>query len=759
MEIPRIVFGSTQRLWMLVIQGLWFFGPAYAQTLVVVQDVKGDALPGASVVLVDDSLKDGVITDYSGQAILPDKWFGSLNQVQVRFSYTGFVAQTKAISKNSNGNTVRLDYASNRLNTFVVTGQYRPEDPRKAVHKVQVIEQETIERMAARNVSEVLANVMNVRLDQDNILGSSISFMGLSGQNVKILIDGVPVIGRLDGNLDLSQMVAAGIERIELVEGPMSVTYGTDALAGTINIITRSSGKRHDLLKVKSYTEHIGRLDLNGRFEHARGNKTWSVDLARNFFAGWNPDQRGLPNLSPQVADSNRFQQWKPRVLVQGRFNYATQLKDWKLNYKGEVMNDLLLNRGLPRAPQYTSAFDETFRTQRLDNVLSAETSNELRRWSVLAAHNRYFRKRNTYFRDLTDLSESIVQGESSNDTTTFYLTNVRATYANTNDSSWFNWEVGLDLNANLGSGQRIEDGNVQRIDDLAAYASGEFELSDGLKLRPGLRYAYNSVYDVPLTPSVNLRWRPSDRLTYRLSYAKGFRSPALKELYLTFVDVNHNLHGNLDLNPETSNSFNLNIAYSPKSAESLSAQLALAYNDVSDMIDLVQVGGPVEFSYHNVGRVRTFASNLSLGLKRAKSQYTFSGGAIGREDNFETGLKSEFFLTPQAAASIAHQLKNDYSLFAQYRFQGTQRSYYQEAGDELGLIQLGEYHLLQLSASKKLCNESLLVSIGVKDLLDTRNINVTQGASMHGLNNGQSALTTGRTVFLTLSWELKKLP
>ena len=59
----------------------------------------------------------------------------------------------------------------------------------------------------------------------------------MSGENVKIMIDGVPVIGRQNGNLDLSQLNLLGIEHVEIIEGPLSVNYGNNALVGTINLI------------------------------------------------------------------------------------------------------------------------------------------------------------------------------------------------------------------------------------------------------------------------------------------------------------------------------------------------------------------------------------------------------------------------------------------------------------------------------------------------------------------------------------------
>ena len=91
---------------------------------------------------------------------------------------------------------------------------------------------------AANNLKDLLEKQLNMSVTVDNILGSSVSIQGISGQNVKILIDGVPVIGRLNGNIDLTQINLNNIERVEIIEGPLSVDYGTDALAGTINLIT-----------------------------------------------------------------------------------------------------------------------------------------------------------------------------------------------------------------------------------------------------------------------------------------------------------------------------------------------------------------------------------------------------------------------------------------------------------------------------------------------------------------------------------------
>ncbi len=108
--------------------------------------------------------------------------------------------------------------SSNRINhnildEVVITAQHNPKAIEESVHYVKLISDKRIANQAAINLRDVLKMETAMRVSQDNFLGSSISMQGLSGQNVKILIDGVPVIGRLNGNIDISQINLNNIEK------------------------------------------------------------------------------------------------------------------------------------------------------------------------------------------------------------------------------------------------------------------------------------------------------------------------------------------------------------------------------------------------------------------------------------------------------------------------------------------------------------------------------------------------------------------
>ena len=137
-----------------------------------------------------------------------------------------------------NDTTFYLEKNNFIVDEVFVTGQIKPTILSDVIQKSIIISKKDIEMQAANNLKDLLEKQLNMSVTVDNILGSSVSIQGISGQNVKILIDGVPVIGRLNGNIDLTQINLNNIERVEIIEGPLSVDYGTDALAGTINLIT-----------------------------------------------------------------------------------------------------------------------------------------------------------------------------------------------------------------------------------------------------------------------------------------------------------------------------------------------------------------------------------------------------------------------------------------------------------------------------------------------------------------------------------------
>lgn len=642
---------------------------------------------------------------------------------------------------------------SSEIGEVVVTGQYAAGTVAKAVHRIRVVDRKRIDALNAQNLRDVLQQEMNVRLSQDNILGSSMSIQGVSGQNVKILIDGVPVLGRQDGNIDISQINLFNIERIEIVEGPMSVSYGTDALAGTINLITRKTQRYRWEGNLVSYNERIGTYNLNAKLGWHHKKHTLQLNGGRNLFDGWSEGEPFSLDFGARPADNNRVQQWKPKEQYMAGAQYSYRSGNTTLTYRGDFFNENIVNRG---QPDYYGehASDDYYRTRRMDHALYLSASPwEGKNISLQLARNDYRRIKNTYAKDLTTLDETLSAASGAQDTSRFGLWNARGTFAAAASDTKLSYEAGYDLNLESATGVRLK-GNTRRMGDYAVFASLEYHLLKGLTLRPGLRYAYNTDYTAPLIPSLNLRYRMG-AFTWRGSYARGFRAPSLKELYMDFHDSNHDIDGNPDLKAEYSDNYNISLRYAEtKGKLGLQAEVAGFYNDIRDRIDMASAGGTF-YKYVNIGRYKTQGLQMNAeltyrGLKiGAGFAYTGRYNALSQE-----APVSEFSYTPEASGSIVYEHRKSgatLSVFGKYT--GRMPGFAVNTYGQVVPTSIAGFGMADVALSRSFLDKKLQLAAGCKNIFDVRNINRSAGAGVagaaHATEGSSLPYSTGRNWFL----------
>jgi outer membrane receptor for ferrienterochelin and colicins len=241
----------------------------------------------------------------------------------VLISYLGFVTITDTFQV-AQDKVYYTGPVSQEINDVVVTGQYSPNSSQKSVYEVKVISAEMIKSKGANNLREALQNELSIDLGQDQVFGSSLGINGISGEGIKIMVDGVPIVGRLDGKLDLSQININNIERIEIVEGPLSVMYGTDAMGGVINIITKSFQPEKVNVQLRAYYETVGQynIDLSAGFSFRKSQVFLSG--GRYFFDGFT------------TADSiPRFMEWKPKEQYFADAKYMYSGNKFRFSFTG----------------------------------------------------------------------------------------------------------------------------------------------------------------------------------------------------------------------------------------------------------------------------------------------------------------------------------------------------------------------------------------------------------------------------------------
>jgi outer membrane receptor for ferrienterochelin and colicins len=733
-----------------------FYGTGYAQQL---QLMTTDNLPAASVqVILSYGKKQGeiaLLSDAAGKVKLP------LGGYPYSISVHDMSYEDLRDTIGEAYNKV-LWLQPKTISEVVVTGQYGSVAADKAVQRIEVIDRKKIDAMAAQNLRDVLTNQLEIRLDYDPIFGTSMNMQGSKnyGADAKILIDGVPVVGKQNGAVDLSQINLANVERVEIVKGPMSVSYGTDAIAGTVNLITKKTVKNSKELYTGTYYETPGTYNVYAGGGLRIRSHSIRLDGFRNFFGGWKPGN-GISffDFSPRPADTSRVLLWKPREQYQGALQYLYTRKKTTFNYKGTYFYEVITNRGMPLAPYQEMAFDNRFHTWRKDNALFVNSDlGKGKHLNVFAAYNAYKRIKTEVANDLTTLNETI--DRALQDTSKYSEVNSRGVLTGSSGRK-IDYEIGYDVNMQFANSTQIAD-RKQDMVNYAAYASAEYRPFEGFTVRPGLRYGYNTRYAAPLVPSINLMYQPATGLALRASYARGFRQPGLKELYFDFVDINHNIHGNPELRAEYSNNYQASLSYSWTSGKAkYKASVSSSYNKVHNLITLVlKTGGTAnEYWYMNISDFTT--KNLVSSVDIAVGSFNVMAGAscVGTYNQLsEREDVPAFSYSPEVVSSIRYALKqHGLSMAVFYKFTGSFVQYISGSNGEAMQSRMGDYSVADVTLQKTFFNKRLSVMLGCKNIFNVTSIQSYQAGGAHSGGSGLTAIGMGRIYFLKTDINLSK--
>ncbi len=721
-----------------------------------------EALSGVTVQLKEQGLS--TVTDASGKFSLRAQ---PGNQT-IRFQMIGYLPKSIEVGLHQNydfGNII-LEPDPRTLNELVVTGQISPQSVRNSVYNVRIINQEQIRLRGATSLQSILSTELGMRFSNDLTLGTTdVELMGMSGQNVKILLDGVPVIDRGSTRESLGQIDINNVEKIEIVEGPMSVSYGSDALAGVINIITRKNPSSTPVTLTARVQEEtagdeyspfsgegthhqaLGLAWQNQRFDAAAG-------LTRNFFGGW------------QGSATGRKMEWMPKeqYLPYAQLGYRTDAYSIWYRFNGtketlKSLGDTYTNTNT----SHESATDQFYITKRWFHQLQSEYQlNPRHSLSLAAAYTDYSRSTQTTEIDLvTDRRTLSLSG--SQDESVFSSGFFRFTGQHRFNPT-ISLQHGIEANLNSASGERIE--GSPEINDYAYFASSEIKIGSKINLRPGLRFIHNSVYDAPpVIPSINTKFTLAKGLDLRAAYARGFRSPALRELYFTFFDASHSIRGNENLRAETSDSYNAYLSYQAIDRQDLRLNTTLGtFYNVFD--NLISIGiDPLDNSintYLNIDKHKTTGLTLNNVLYWKNLYATLGFSRIGRYNSYsESEDLAEFLWTSEVNTNLRYnfpKIAAGVSLFLKHS--GKMPRYIAQT-TATGVIakptEIEGFTLADLTFNKVFF-QYFTLNAGIKNLFGvTRLANTdTESGGAHS-TGGAIPMSYGRSYFLGISAQITK--
>lgn len=521
-----------------------------------------------------------------------------------------------------NAEVIVLKEKEGELNEVVVSATRTDRTIEDLPMPLTVIGNKAIQETGAVRLSEVLGEQTGLQIVSNH--GTGLQMQGLDTDYILILLDGEPLIGRTAGTFDLNRISVSNIEKIEILKGPASAIYGSEAMAGVVNIITKSGGqgKKIDLgMRQRSLNTWNPYLDFGLR------EKNWNIDVLYDYYKTDGYD------LSPEVTGytQNPYSSHSGQVKLGAKLGTGLSFNLFLRGYTEEASGvlEVIENSG-------TELLDVTDQRDEI-NI------NPTLRYKPNNAWLFTLRNMSSVF---TTNSVSKYQEEGS----VFDIQDFRQFYQRTELQTDYQFDKKQLISLGLGfSGESVEATRYNDKNHFEAtyfYFQHQWDPTDKVNIVTGARGDFHSVYGNRLSPKLSGQYRFSDKFSWQVSIGSGFKAPDFRQLLLNFNNASAGYYvfgaklaedGLEDLEakglvaqrliqPENlgelqaEHSWAINTGVRWKPATSLLIKGNLFRNDLQNMIETAPiaqlVSGQNAFSYFNISRVVTQGLDLDVSFK-----------------------------------------------------------------------------------------------------------------------------------------------
>ncbi len=535
----------------------------------------------------------------------------------------------------------------NQLEEVVITATRTVRQLSSVPLAVTLVSNKEIKRAGTTRLKNILQEQTGIVFVTSASGFEGVQMQGLNAAYTLILIDGVPLIGRSSGMLDLKRITVNNIKQIEIVKGPSSSLYGSEAIGGVINIITNTPNRAISKGNVHYYFKGGKRneLDLSSNYVYNKNQFGINAGLNFNSSAGY--------DLSPKTLGNTT----NPNTNFTGNFGLKTRLNSkLKLHFSNRYYHQNQKIRGNVNA----------VKEYNLNTKMSHSVSKNV--------HVDYTFYATTY------KTESVFNGSKSYYNQTLVRPEIRAIVKIGKN------EIIGGIGASFDALDRTFFEKKEAFKTQYVFGQYDFKPTENLNLIVGARYDQHNKYKSAFSPKISARFHLNDWLAIKSSVGFGFKAPDFRQLFFNFnnsaggyvvygVRTMHDLFGQnsqvidqvaKDLNPE--NSIGYNIGFQLKPTNHLKINVNIFRNDIKDLINTAVFNGVLPglnpntrvFYYENRNKVYTQGLELDAKLKLTDN-VTISGGyqfLIAKDKEQEELIKSGSIYYRKTPSSPSQKLQ-----------------------------------------------------------------------------------------------------
>lgn len=616
------------------------------------------------------------------------------------------------------------------LQEVVVTGTGTQHLLKNAPVQTEVITQQMLRQYGGKSLEDILAGLTASFAFNEGDMGSQMQLNGLGNSYILILIDGKRIHGDVGGENDLGLIDPQNIEKIEIVKGAQSALYGSDAMAGVVNIITKKHtekgvfaenttryGSHNDLRQHNSLVFTFGNFSSQTNFQLQRNDgwqntsEEWaeamvltdSKNMTVNKFKNWQIAERLTYKPLKTLELYAEGSYYKKNILRPRNGTHAScDVYTYDLRYNNASAS--LGGKWYPRGEKSGVSGKRDYIT------LDVDWNKHAYYYDYTAKHYDYVLLQGEEYGDMNGewFSVAMLPGQSKLQSDQqrvmgqlkgiFYLP-----YENTlNAGAEYRYDY-------LKAPERTETGTAS--DHTAAlYVQDEFNMLKWLNITAGLRLVDNRNFGFRLTPKVSAMLSTGD-FRFRVGWSQGFKTPTVKELHYRYLHVMGSSTffniGNTKLDPQTSNYYSANVEYRGRH---FTASVTGYLNKLDNMIALVNVS-PGEIPagittaymgdgstniqarmYKNMDDARTCGLDFTLSYKVMKgltlnAAYSYLDTKAHlydeKTDRMNTVvIDGTAYHKWNASAMYSHTFSPNYALSVSLSTRGSSTRYYQNNGN-----------------------------------------------------------------------------